>query len=210
MVATYIKRPCPICFVRQVSWAFAAILSCVHLALYCQNACEYGCLCVCVCVRTLRIVSKDKILCFKNTLIISISIITSAYSREIKKKSCAEELCESWNECPGLPIPNSLYGLCGCKATLMKKNFCPCGFALECELSWVQLLFLLHQGLTKMLLELVEATELDVQREIISALPSIVDDSNHAEVASKLKSVFVLSVLQHIDNLNSLLVFISC
>ena len=61
-----------------------------------------------------------------------------------------------------------------------------------------------------MLLELVEATELDVQREIISALPSIVDDSNHAEVASKLKSVFVLSVLQHIDNLNSLLVFISC
>ena len=93
MVATYIKRPCPICFVRQVSWAFAAILSCVHLALYCQNACEYGCLCVCVCVRTLRIVSKDKILCFKNTLIISISIITSAYSREIKNlalRSCVK------------------------------------------------------------------------------------------------------------------------
>ena len=57
------------------------------------------------------------------------------------------------------------------------------------------MLFLLHQGLTKMLLELVEATELDVQREIISALPSVADDSNHAEVASKLKSVFVPGVL---------------
>lgn len=40
-----------------------------------------------------------------------------------------------------------------------------------------------------MLLELVEATEVDVQREIISALPSVLDDSDHADVASKLKSV---------------------
>ena len=30
----------------------------------------------------------------------------------------AQELCESRGGCPGLPVPNSLYGLCGCKATL--------------------------------------------------------------------------------------------
>ena len=50
------------------------------------------------------------------------------------------------------------------------------------------------QGLTKLLLELVEATELDVQKEIISALPSVVDDSDHSNVASKLKSVIVPSL----------------
>ena len=50
----------------QVSQAFAA--------LYSQNACVCGCLCVCVCVcaRALRIVFRDKILRFKNTLIIII------------------------------------------------------------------------------------------------------------------------------------------
>ena len=56
------------------------------------------CVCVCVCVPALRIVSKDKILCFKNTLLlyISMSIITSAYSREITLSfACAQELCES-------------------------------------------------------------------------------------------------------------------
>ena len=31
--------------------------------------------------------------------------------------SRAQELCESWGGCPGLPIPNSPYDLCWCKAT---------------------------------------------------------------------------------------------
>ena len=59
------------------------VLSCVYLALYSQNACVRECLCVCVCVGgvggvwgggayVLRIVSRDKILRFKNTLIIII------------------------------------------------------------------------------------------------------------------------------------------
>ena len=30
----------------------------------------------------------------------------------------AQELCESRGGRPGLPVPNSPYGLCGCKATL--------------------------------------------------------------------------------------------
>ena len=30
----------------------------------------------------------------------------------------ARELCESRGGRPGLPVPNSPYGLCGCKATL--------------------------------------------------------------------------------------------
>ena len=59
------------------------VLSCVYLALYSQNVCVGGCLfvcvracvracvCVCVCVFALRIVSRDKILRFKNTLIIN-------------------------------------------------------------------------------------------------------------------------------------------
>ncbi|XP_076469253.1 Fanconi anemia group D2 protein-like isoform X2 [Babylonia areolata] len=47
------------------------------------------------------------------------------------------------------------------------------------------------KNMTSMLLELIEATELDVQREIISALPSMVDDSDHAAVASKLKDLLV-------------------
>ena len=33
------------------------------------------CVCVCVCARVLRIVSRDKILCFKNTLLIIIIYI---------------------------------------------------------------------------------------------------------------------------------------
>ena len=61
------------------------VLSCVYLALYSQNACVRECLCVCVCVGgvggvwgvcvcayVLRIVSRDKILRFKNNLIIII------------------------------------------------------------------------------------------------------------------------------------------
>ncbi|KAK7101914.1 hypothetical protein V1264_020222 [Littorina saxatilis] len=47
------------------------------------------------------------------------------------------------------------------------------------------------KALAKMLLELVEATELDVQKEIIGALPSVVDSSDHATVASKLKDLLV-------------------
>ena len=53
-----------------------------------QNACVCGCLCVCVCVCVhacvhacvLRIVSRDKILRFKNTFIIVIIITVCAYS----------------------------------------------------------------------------------------------------------------------------------
>ena len=54
------------------------VLSCVYLALYSQNACVCQCLCVCVCVcvcaraHALRIVSRDKIWCFKNIFIIII------------------------------------------------------------------------------------------------------------------------------------------
>ena len=56
------------------------LLSCVYLALYSQNACVCGCLCVCVCVcarllacleYSLKIVSRDMILGFKNTLILN-------------------------------------------------------------------------------------------------------------------------------------------
>ena len=41
------------------------------------------------------------------------------------KKYCtrAQELLESRGGCPGLPIPNSPYGLCGHKATLILKLF---------------------------------------------------------------------------------------
>ena len=35
----------------------------------------------------------------------------------------AHELCEIRGGRPGLPVPNSLYGLCGRKAT-MNVNFC--------------------------------------------------------------------------------------
>ena len=64
------------------------ILSCVYLALYCQNACVCGCLCVCVCVCVcvcaLRIVSRDKSLHFKNTFIIIIVV------------NCSSGKAESW------------------------------------------------------------------------------------------------------------------
>ena len=33
-----------------------------------------------------------------------------------------QELCESQSGHPGLPIPNSSYDLCGCKATLNLSN----------------------------------------------------------------------------------------
>ena len=33
-----------------------------------------------------------------------------------------QELCESQSAHPGLPIPNSSYDLCGCKATLNLSN----------------------------------------------------------------------------------------
>ncbi|KAL8611266.1 hypothetical protein ACOMHN_013697 [Nucella lapillus] len=48
-----------------------------------------------------------------------------------------------------------------------------------------------NKNLTSMLLELIEATEVDIQREIISALPSMVDDADHATVAAKLKELLV-------------------
>ena len=35
--------------------------------LVCAGASVCVCVCVCVCVQMLRIVSRDKILCFKNT-----------------------------------------------------------------------------------------------------------------------------------------------
>ena len=34
----------------------------------------------------------------------------------------AHELCERWGGHPGLPVPNSLYGLCGPKARMKKKE----------------------------------------------------------------------------------------
>ena len=34
----------------------------------------------------------------------------------------AQELCESRGGCPGLPVPNSPYGLCGRKATLKDRG----------------------------------------------------------------------------------------
>ena len=40
---------------------------------------------------------------------------------ELWEKLRAQELCESQGGCPGLPILNSHYGLCGCAATL---NLC--------------------------------------------------------------------------------------
>ena len=76
------------------------ILSCVYLVLYSQNVCVCGCLCMCVCVcaracvcarvytYALRIVSRDKILRFKNTLIIIIIIIT--LYKQFHTKSSAE------------------------------------------------------------------------------------------------------------------------
>ena len=56
---------------------FFVVLSCVYLALYSQNACVCGCLCVCVCVCVYAhgIVPWDKILLFKNTLIIIILLL---------------------------------------------------------------------------------------------------------------------------------------
>ncbi|KAK7493947.1 hypothetical protein BaRGS_00014829, partial [Batillaria attramentaria] len=42
-----------------------------------------------------------------------------------------------------------------------------------------------------MLLELLEATDIEVQREIIGALPAVVDDSDHVAVATKLKDMLV-------------------
>ena len=35
-----------------------------------------------------------------------------------EEKFRAQELCESWGSHPGLPVPNSLYSLCGPKTTL--------------------------------------------------------------------------------------------
>ena len=58
-------------FACRTDHIFQLTISCVYLALYSQNACECGCLCsLCVCVFVLRIFSRDKILCYKNTIII--------------------------------------------------------------------------------------------------------------------------------------------
>ena len=40
----------------------------------------------------------------------------------LENESRAQELCESQGEGPGLPVPNSPYGLCGRKATLEEEN----------------------------------------------------------------------------------------
>ena len=42
----------------------------------CVCVCVHVCVRVCVCARALRIVSRDKTLCFKNTFIIIITVIS--------------------------------------------------------------------------------------------------------------------------------------
>ena len=41
---------------------------------------------------------------------------------ELGRSLRAQELCESRGGRPRLPVPNSPYGLCGCKATLNKRT----------------------------------------------------------------------------------------
>ena len=45
--------------------------------------------------------------------------------QHLKNKSVrtAQELCESWGGRPGPPVPNSPYGLYGCKATFEEETF---------------------------------------------------------------------------------------
>ena len=49
----------------------------------CMSAYMHAYVCVCVCVYALRIVSRDKILCFKNTFIIIIIIIIMCLSYQL-------------------------------------------------------------------------------------------------------------------------------
>ena len=44
--------------------------------------------------------------------------------QHLKKNVCfsAQELCESQGVCPGLPVPNNPYGLCGRKSTLILRT----------------------------------------------------------------------------------------
>ena len=65
---------------------------------------------MCACINARSIVSADKILCCINTLVI------------ISYNSRAQELCESRGGSPGLPVPNSPYGLCGRKATVEEEQ----------------------------------------------------------------------------------------
>ena len=52
----------------------------------------------------------------------------------------AQELCESRGGRPGLPVPNSLYGLCEHNATLKKKIVCVCVCVCVCVLKFVVVL----------------------------------------------------------------------
>ena len=47
----------------------------------------------------------------------------------------AQELCESRGGRPGLPVPNSPYGLCGRKATLNSSREQPYGYTLTLQYS---------------------------------------------------------------------------
>ena len=57
---------------------------------------------------------KVKFYCFAGTSVDAVGPIWSQM----------QELCESWGRCPGLHVPNSLYGLCGREATFEEEEEC--------------------------------------------------------------------------------------
>jgi len=62
--------------------------------------------------------------------------------------------------------------------------------------------------LTEKMLEMVSITSLDIQREIITCIPEVLDDSEHTEVARKLSELLcqntglTVSILDALSNLS--------
>lgn len=63
--------------------------------------------------------------------------------------------------------------------TVTTLNHGPCHFAMACNL----------QELATKLMELVSVAPVEVQRDIVTSLPEILEDSQHNDIARELKSV---------------------
>ena len=82
-------------------------------ASVCVCVCLCLCMCMCVCARALRIVSTDKILCFKNTLLLLLGHSIS---------------CQKGNALPRMPVTFEtrdnfmVYYVTGCREIQKQEN----------------------------------------------------------------------------------------
>ena len=60
--------------------------------------------------------------CFRIRTRVSVSLSPFKTVSFVLHVDGAQELCESRDGCPGLPVPNKPYGLCGRKATVPEKK----------------------------------------------------------------------------------------